>query len=360
MPHEIDIKRAQAFARQVFGFYTGGIVSLLIHIGYKHGLFDAAAKGPATSAELAARAGLNERYVREWLGSLTTAGIFTHDAATGAFALPAEHAICLTGDNRLNVAPVSGFIPHLGKVVPRVMEAMRDGGGVPYSEFRPEFTELMDDAWRRIYDDALLGGFLPRVAGLTARLEAGARVADIGCGTGHAVNLMARAYPRSTFAGYEIAEDAIARARAEADAMGLANARFEVLDVTRLPAEPKLDVIFAFDTIHDQAHPAAVLKRAHDALAPDGLFVMVDVKGTSDVREDLKNPFAPFYYGVSLMHCMTVSLAEGGAGLGTMWGEKVARRMLAEAGFTGVEVIDAPRPQNVIYSARAKCAEGLN
>jgi len=116
-------------------------------------------------------------------------------------------------------------------------------------------------------------------------------------------------------------------------------------------AEPKFDVIFAFDTIHDQADPATVLERAHDALAPDGLFVMVDVKGTSDVQEDIKNPFAPFYYGVSLLHCMTVSLAQGGAGLGTMWGEKVARRMLAEAGFTGIEVIDAPRPQNVIYTA---------
>jgi SAM-dependent methyltransferase len=164
---------------------------------------------------------------------------------------------------------------------------------------------------------------------------------------------MARAYPASSFVGYEIAEDAIARARAEATAMGLTNARFEVLDVTRLPAEPKFDVIFAFDTIHDQVAPAAVLARAHEALAPDGIFVMVDVKGTSDVQEDTKNPFAPFYYGVSLMHCMTVSLAAGGAGLGTMWGEKVARRMLTEAGFTGIEVIDAPRPQNVIYAARA-------
>lgn len=352
MADQIDIKRAQAFARRVFGFYTGGILSLLIHLGYKTGLFDAAARGAGTSAEIAARAGLDERYVREWLNGLTTAGVFTYDLAAGTYALPPEHAICLTGDNRLNVAPVSGFIPHLAKVAPRVMEAFRHGGGVPYSEFRPEFTELMDDAWRRIYDDALLEGFLPRVPGLPERLDVGVQVADIGCGTGHAINLMARAYPRSTFVGYEIAPDALAQAAAEAAAMGLANARFAVLDVTRLPAEPKVDVIFAFDTIHDQADPATVLRRACAALAPGGVFVMVDVKGASDVQEDTRNPFAPFYYGVSVMHCMTVSLAQGGAGLGTMWGEKVARRMLAEAGFRQVDVIDAPRPQNVIYACR--------
>ena len=163
---------------------------------------------------------------------------------------------------------------------------------------------------------------------------------------------MAKAYPKSTFIGYEIAQDAVARATAEARQMGLSNTRFEVLDITRLPADPKFDVIMAFDTIHDQRDPAAALKRASSALAPDGIFMMVDVKGTSDVQEDTKNPFAPFYYGVSVLHCMTVSLAEGGTGLGTMWGEKVARRMLGEAGFTRVEVVDAPRPQNVIYVAR--------
>ena len=352
MPEEIDLKRAQAFARQVFGFYTGGVISLLVHIGYKTGLFDAAATGPGTSEGIAARAGLDERYVREWLGGMTTAGICTYDSASRTYSLPPEHAFCLTGESRLNVAPVSGFIPHLGKIVPKVMDAFRHGGGVPYSEFRPEFTELMDDSWRRIYDDALLSGFLPRVMGLPERLAAGVRVADIGCGTGHAINLMARAYPASTFVGYEIAQDAVARATAEARRMGLSNARFEVLDITRLPTDPKFDVIMAFDTIHDQRDPAAALKRASDALAPDGMFVMVDVKGTSDVQEDTKNPFAPFYYGVSVLHCMTVSLAERGAGLGTMWGEKVARRMLGEAGFTQIGVVDAPRPQNVIYVAR--------
>jgi SAM-dependent methyltransferase len=256
------------------------------------------------------------------------------------------------GDSRLNVAPVSALVPFLGTLAPRVLQAFRAGGGVPYEAYRPEFTELMDDGWRRIYDDALLGGIIPAVPGLPARLEAGARVADVGCGTGHAINLMARAYPASTFVGFDISQDAIARAEVEAREMGLRNATFEVRDVARLAVDAAFDVVWAFDSIHDQAHPAAVLRGVRTALAPDGLFAMLDIRGTSDVGEDIRNPFAPFYYGVSVLHCMTVSLAEGGTGLGTMWGERVARRMLAEAGFTSVEVVDSPRPQNIIYICR--------
>jgi SAM-dependent methyltransferase len=349
----IDQERAQQFAGKLLNIYTGSVLTKLVDIGYQTGLFEAAAKGPATSQELAERAGLNERYVREWLGAMTTSGIFTYDPASQTYALPPEHATFLTGHTARNVAPMSQMLNHFGKHLPQLMRCFREGGGVPYSAFRPEFTERMDDTWRRIYDEQLLSGFLARVDDLRERLECGIRVGDIGCGTGHAINLMARAYPRSTFMGYDIAEDAIARARAEAEAMGLSNARFAVLDVTGLPAEPKFDLIAAFDSIHDQVDPAAVLRRARQALAADGLFLMIDFKFLSHVEENLDNPFAPLYYGISVMHCMTVSLAGGGAGLGTVWGEQVARRMLAEAGFTSVDVADSPRPQNCIYICRA-------
>jgi SAM-dependent methyltransferase len=160
---------------------------------------------------------------------------------------------------------------------------------------------------------------------------------------------MAREYPKSTFAGYDIAEDAIARGNAEAKEMGLPNARFEVLDVTKLPSEPRYDLITAFDAIHDQVDPATVLRRVSEALAPGGTFLMIDIKASSKVEENVGNPIAPFLYGISVMHCMTVSLAHDGAGLGTVWGEQVALRMLSEAGFTDVEVTDAPDPMNSIY-----------
>jgi len=352
MEQPVDKKRVQEFARKVFGLYTSGVLTLLIEIGWRTGAFEALAKGPGTSEEIAARAGLDERYVREWLGAMATGGIVDYDAAARRFTLPAEHAMCLTGTSSRNLAPGSQGVRMLAARSPRVTECFRAGGGVSYAEFRPDFTEAMDASWRLLYDGLLIKGFLPLAKGLPERLRAGIRVADLGCGTGHAVNVMAREYPASTFVGYDLAEDAIARARSEATGLGLANARFEVLDVTRLPAEPKWDLLTSFDAIHDQRDPAAVLGRAAAALAPDGVYVMVEPKASSDLADNIGNPFAPYIYGMSVLHCMTVSLAAGGAGLGTAWGEQTARRMLAEAGFTSVDVVDAPGPQNSIYVCR--------
>ena len=134
--------------------------------------------------------------------------------------------------------------------------------------------------------------------------------------------------------------------------MGLSNARFVVLDVTHLPDEPQFDLITSFDAIHDQRDPATALRRIAAALAPGGVYLMIEPKASSHLEDNLGNPFAPYLYGMSVLHCMTVSLAEGGAGLGTAWGEQAARRMLGDAGFTSIEVVDAPGPQNSIYICR--------
>lgn len=349
MQQQIDQERSQEFAGQLMGLYTGGLLSLMVDIGYKTGLFDAAAKRPGTSREIAERAGLNERYVREWLGALTTGGIFKYDSDSRTYSLPPEHAVCLTGETGFNLAPMSQMLAHMGKHLHKIAHAFENGGGVPYSEFRPEFTDVMDSMGRRRYSELLISGYLPAAKGLQQRLQDGIHVADIGCGTGQCVNIMAREYLASTFVGYDIAEDAIARGNTEAKEAGLTNARFEVLDVTKIPPEPKFDLITAFDAIHDQVDPATVLQRANDALAPDGTFLMIDIKASSNVGENVGNPMAPMLYGISVLHCMTVSLAHDGAGLGTVWGEQLARRMLAEAGFTSVEVSDAPDPLNSIY-----------
>lgn len=352
MEHTLDRQRTQAFARKLFGLYTSGILTLLVQIGSATGLFEAAAQGAGTSEEIARRAGLDERYVREWLAAMAAGGIVEYDAVSLRFTLPAEHAVCLTGTSSRNLAPGSQTLPMLAKRLPRVIECFRSGGGVPYSEFRPDFTEAQDASWRLLYDGLLIKGFLPAVKGLPERLRAGIQVADLGCGTGHAINLMAREYPASIFTGYDLGEDAIARARAEARRMDLTNARFEVLDVTRLPDEPKFDLITSFDAIHDQRDPAAVLGRAAAALASDGVYLMIEPRASSNLEDNLANPFAPYIYGMSVLHCMTVSLAAGGAGLGTAWGEQMARRMLTEAGFTAIEVVDAPGPQNSIFICR--------
>lgn len=223
---------------------------------------------------------------------------------------------------------------------------------MPYERFRPEFTTVMDAMSRGLLDGQLLDGILP-VTGLAERLAAGIRVADVGCGTGHAANLLARAFPRSTVTGYDIGTDAIAAARAEAAEYGLTNATFEVLDVTGLPAEPPLDAVFAFDAIHDQVDPRTVLYRIHAALRPGGVFVMMDIKAESALEDNVDNPVAPWLYGISTLHCLTVSLAHGGAGLGTVWGEQLARTMLTEAGFRHIEVYDVPDdPMNSVYITR--------
>jgi SAM-dependent methyltransferase len=347
-----DRKRVQEFARKLFSHFTSGMISLMVDLGHKTGLFEAAAKGPGTSEEIARRAGLDERYVREWLAAMATGGIIEYDAATTTFRLPPEHAVCLTGTSSRNLAANSQVLAMLSTRLPKVAECFRRGGGVPYSEFRPDFTEYMDASWRLLYDGLLVKGFLPVVKGLPERLAAGIRVADLGCGTGHAINVMAREYPRSEFAGYDTAVDAIERARAEAREMGLANARFEVADVTRLPSEPRFDLIMSFDAIHDQRDPAAALRWAASALAADGVYLAIEPRASSRLEVNVANPFAAYMYGMSVLHCMTVSLAEGGAGLGTAWGEQTARRFLADAGFTSVDVVDAPGPQNSIFICR--------
>lgn len=339
------------FAERLVELYTGAAVTQMIALGVRTGLFAAAVMGPATSQELADRAGLNERYVREWLAALSTGGVFDYAPDTATYTLPSERAELLTGDSYRNLAPMSQSLVSFGQHLPAVAACFREGGGVPYSAFRPEFTERMDDSWRRVYDELLLDGFLAAAPGVIERLRAGVRVADVGCGTGHAINLMAQAFPASTFIGYDIAEDAISAGRDEAERLGLGNAAFEIRDARALPSG--FDLITAFDVIHDQAHPAAVLRSIRSALADDGTFLMIDFKFSSRLENNLANPFAPIYYTISTMHCMTVSLAEGGDGLGTVWGLELAETMLRAAGFGEITVLDSPRPQNCIVICRS-------
>lgn len=347
----MDPEATKRFGQKLLGMYTGAVLTKLIEVGYQVGLFEGSRRGPASSQELADRLGLKERYVREWLGAMATSGIYSYDAASGQYSLPDEHAALLTGDSAQNAAPMSRILNHFGTHLPKLAACFREGGGIPYSAYRPVFTQCMDDVWRRIFDQTLVSGFIGGVAGLAVELRRGIRVLDVGCGTGHAMNVLAREFPGSRFVGYDIAEDAIERARAEASEMGLSNTAFEVLDVAQLPSEPKYELITAFDAIHDQKAPDAVLRGVCNALAPGGRFLMVDFKFSSRVEDNIANPFAPMYYGISLMHCMPVSLAVGGQGLGTVWGEQTARRMLAEAGFRDITVLDTPRPQNCMFVA---------
>jgi SAM-dependent methyltransferase len=352
MTATIEEQEAQAFAGEVMGFYRGAMITCMIDLGERTGLFDAAAHGPATSGELATRAGLHERYVREWLASLTTAGIFDYEASSRTFTLLPKALACLTGAH--SMAPFSTLNTLLATYVDQIEQCFRDGGGVSYDMYRPVFTDVMDAFSRHGFDAGLVDGLVPAVPQLGDRLRAGARVADVGCGTGHASIVLAGAFPASQFIGYDIAGDAIDKGRAEAASLGLPNARFEVQDVAGLAAAGPFDVVFSFDSIHDQRDPAGVVRQIHEALAPDGIYVMVEARAQSAIEDNLANPVAPWLYAVSTLHCVPVSLAEGGAALGTAWGEQRARELLKESGFVHIETHPAPHdPLGMMIISRA-------
>jgi 2-polyprenyl-3-methyl-5-hydroxy-6-metoxy-1,4-benzoquinol methylase len=334
-----DPGRAEAFASQMLGVVNGGFLALMTSIGHQTGLFDAMARlPPSTSDEIAAAAGLDERYVREWLGAMVTGRIVEYDSAPATYWLPLEHAACLTrAAGPDNLAGIAQYVGMLATVEPRIVEVFRNGGGLPYDAF-PRFHALMAEDSRVTLEATLLTRTLPLVPGLIERLEAGIDVADIGCGRGVAIAMMARRFPHSRFLGLDSSDEAIGWARAEAAREKLANATFTVRDAATLDGRAAHDFITAFDAIHDQAHPRRVLRGIREALRPEGTFLMVDIATSSRLEQNLDNPLAPFLYTASTMHCMTVSLAQGGEGLGACWGEERARELLAEAGFTRVAV----------------------
>jgi len=351
---ELDVAAVEAFGDRMIGVVNDACTAIMTSIGHQTGLFSAlAALPPATSVEVAGAAGLNERYVREWLNAMTTARVVVHDPATGTYALPGEHAAWLTDDaGPDNLARLMVILPMLAEVEQGIVRCFREGGGLSYADYE-RFHELMAADSGAVVDATLLDVVVPAIDGLAARLSDGIDVADIGCGSGHLINVLAGAFPNGRLVGYDFSPDAIAAARAEATELGLSNAHFEVLDVATLDEVAAYDLITSFDAIHDQAHPAQVLAAVARALRDDGTFLMVDIQASSNVEENLEHPLATFLYTASTMHCMSVSLGLGGDGLGTAWGEQLATSMLHDAGFSeiGFAEVEAD-PVNSYYVCR--------
>ncbi len=348
-----DAAAKESFAQQLVDTANAAAIALMISIGHRTRLFDAlAAHGPATSTELAASAVLEERYVREWLGAMVTGRIVTYDARSRRYALPAEHAALLTrAASPENLAVMFQFVPLLAAVEDEAVACFTRGGGVPYEAY-PRFQEVMAEESAQTVLPALVDSILPLAPGLVARLEAGIDVLDIGCGSGRALNMLARRFPASRFTGLDISVEGVSAGRRQAALQGSRNVRFEQRDVARLDVRAQYDLVTAFDAIHDQADPARVLANVHAALRPGGVFLMQDISGSGHVDGDLEHPIGPFLYTISCLHCMTVSLAADGAGLGAMWGRATAERMLGEAGFASVDVHDLPHDfMNLYYVA---------
>ncbi|MFE5022617.1 class I SAM-dependent methyltransferase [Streptomyces sp. NPDC056656] len=348
----VDSERKEEFAGRMVQVVNDACLGYLCSLGHRTGLFDAMAPlPPSTSVQIAKAAVLDERYVREWLGGLTVAGVVEYRPDDGTYWLPPEHAASLTrAAGPENMASLLQDLALLGIVEDEVLDAFRKGGGVPYSSY-PRFQELQAEETGRVYEVALVDAIIPLAPGLPERLRAGIDALDIGTGQGRAVNLLAKAFPKSRFRGVDISEKGIAAARAEAERLGLDNVRFDVVDTADLSGT--YDLITAFDVIHDLARPARTLDAVAAALRDDGVFLMGDISASSNLEENIDHPLGPALYTFSVFYCMTVSLGEGGAGLGTVWGRQRALQMLADAGFGDIDVEQVEGDiLNVYYVAR--------
>jgi len=334
-----DPKKAEAFEGKVVDMLNHGSLALMTSLGHRTGLFDVMNSLPfSTSDEIAKTSGLNERYVREWLGAMTTAGIIEHRAEDNTYRLPPEHAACLTRSSAPNnLASFTQYIAVLGAVEDEVLEAFSHGRGVPYSSYK-RFHEVMAEDSGQTVVAALNDHILPLIPGVTQKLIEGIDVIDIGCGSGRAIALLAANFPNSRFTGMDMSSEAITAANETVKRENLRNAEFRVHDTAVSFANEKYGLITAFDAIHDQARPEQVLKNIFEALAPVGTFLMQDIAASSNVEKNMDHPIAPFLYTISCMHCMSVSLAGGGPGLGAMWGKEKALEMLQRAGFRDIRI----------------------
>src|SRR5262245_409496 len=344
----------EEFAQRVVEAMDSASLAILLSLGHQTKLFDTMANlPPATSTQIADAAGLNGRYVREWLGGVVTSRVVDYDPASQTYSLPRHRAAVLTRAAGLdNLARIAQFTGMLGEVEQKIIGCFHTGGGLSYSEY-PRFHKVMAERSGEVFDAALVDVILPLVDGLPERLRSGVDVADIACGSGHAINVMASAFPASRFTGIDFSEQSLAVGAAEARALGLTNATFKQADVAGLDVAEAYDVITVFDAIHDQAKPAQVLHNIHRALRPGGILLMVDIKASSRLEDNIGVPMATHFYTVSTMHCRSVSLGLDGAGLGTCWGRELATSMLADAGFDDVAVHEIESdPANFYYVAQ--------
>ena len=335
-------KNIDEFADQLMGVLNQGALSLIVSIGHRTGLFDALDElSASTPEEIADHTGLNSRYIKEWLGAMVSGGILIYRPDKRKYRLPEAHAALLTRRaSPDNMAVFAQYIGLLGQVEDKIINCFRTGGGVGYEHY-PRFHEVMADDSGQTVVAALDDHILPLIDDLIPALEQGIRVLDIGCGRGRALCHLAARFPNSEFVGYELSEEALTYARAQSMKRGLSNIRFIPRNLTgfETSAEPEaFDLVTAFDAIHDQATPQSVLNGISKTLKQGGTFLMQDIRASSHLENNLDHPIAPLLYTLSTMHCMTVSLANNGAGLGTMWGEELALEMLERAGFSDVAV----------------------
>ncbi|HEY1276245.1 MAG TPA: class I SAM-dependent methyltransferase [Thermoleophilaceae bacterium] len=347
----VDQEKVHDFVGKVLGDTSGLTTTILAALGDRLNLFKTlAAHGPASSAELAKAASINERYAREWLGGMASAGYVQHDPATRRFTLPPEHVPVLAEEaGPMYFGGAHQMLLGTFGVLDQLTTAFRQGGGVAQPEYSEDWWAGMERFTGGWFENLLLPQWIPAMPRVREALERGVDVADVGCNRGRALIKLARAFPRSRFVGYDVFEPAIRLATERAAEAGLADRiRFEQRDVSKeLPEQ--FDVITTFDVIHDAVDPLGLLRTIRQALRPGGTYVCLDIN-CSDKLEENAGPLGALFHGFSVLYCMTTSLSRGGAGLGTMGlPESKLKELANEAGFADVRRVPLENPFNNLY-----------
>jgi SAM-dependent methyltransferase len=353
----MDEQKVMQFVLRLVADVTAANMSTLVYIGDRNGLFKALAEGgPTTVDSLAERTGQQPRYLREWLSAMACAHYVDYDAASQRFTLPAEHAACLVNeDSPAFVGGMFQMLPTFGHAGSKVAESFKQGGGVPQTEYGEEFWKGFERFTRAQFVNKLAQVWIPAMPEVEAALNAGGSVADIGCGNGQALLILAGAYPKARYTGFDNYQLAIDNANQNARAAGLEKqVQFELRDIVDGMPE-QYDLITTFDVVHDMVRPRAALKAIRQALKPGGTYLWLEFNVSSDLAENIGHPFGlpAFIYSASTLYCMTTSLSQGGEGLGAALGEAKARELAEEAGFSHFRRLPLDDPFSLLMELKA-------
>lgn len=347
----VDADRLNDFLNRFVGDAGATMHATTVVVGDRLGLYKALAAGPATSVDLAKRTGLNERLLREWLRAQAASGYAEYDAASDQYALSAEQAFALADDDGLSLPGVFRIAHAVMHDAEKLIEAFKSGSGLGWHEHHHDLFHGTERFFRPGYVANLVTNWIPALTGMQERLEAGALVADVGCGHGASTIVMARAFPRSTFVGFDYHPASVEAARARADAAGVSDrVRFEVAPAKAFPGRG-YDLVAFFDCLHDMGDPVGAARHVHDTLGPDGAWLVVEPRAGDTVTENL-NPVGRIYYSASTMICTPCSQAqEVGAALGAQAGERLLAEVIRKGGFATVRRA-AETPFNIVLEAR--------
>jgi len=348
---EAERDPARELARQVGVDFGATLTVALAYIGDRLGIFRAIAdNGPLTSAELAHRTGLEERYLREWASTMAAAGYVDYSPSDRKFALNhAQRTVLLDEKNPFNMAGAFQYAITCIRQLSPLTEAFRHGGGVPFADFGPEIAEAIRRMFQAGYETWVASRWIPAVPDVHQRLLAGGEAAEVGCGSGQCLIPVAKAFPGSRFWGFDVDPGSIALARQRCAQEGLASrVTFEQVAAEAIPDSERFDLVMAFNCLHDMANPRGALRAIRRALKPGGATLWSEAKASDRLEENLST-WGRSMYAASTMHCMTVSLAHNGEGLGSVVGPGLARELALEAGFSSFAPLPVDNPFHRIF-----------